>query len=144
MSAYLPMVWFLLGIFGFLIYLFKGGNEIVVSCLVIMGIIVVAALVRQQLARKKRGYYIDKSGGAEDGFIVYHEGGKSVKLYFDRAQDTIYVPSDAKWKETMPEWAKEKKHEIIARIKKQIGTRLIGKSWRYEETDREETILPQS
>ena len=144
MSSYLPMVWFLLGIFGFLIYLFKGGNEIVVSCLVIMGIIIVAALVRQQSVRKKRDFYIDKSGGAEDGFIVYHEGEKSLKVYFDRAQDTIYVPSDAKWKEIMPEWAKERKHEIVDRIKKQIGARLIGKSWRYEETDREEAVLPQS
>ena len=144
MSTYLPMVWLLLGIAGLFIYLSKAANEFLAFSLGLLALIVLAGVVGQRLIRKKQGYSIYKSGGAEDGFIVYGEGGKTVKLYFDRVQDTIYVPSDAKWKEIMPEWAKEKKHEIVARIKKQIGTRLIGKSWRYEETDREETLLRQS
>ena len=143
MSNYLPIVWLLLGIAGVFIYLSRAANKFLVFSLV-LAVIVLAGVARRKLIRKKQGYSIYKSGGAEDGFVVYGEGEKTVKLYFDRVQDTIYIPSDVKWKEIMPEWAKEKKHEIVARIKKEIGTRLIGKSWRYEETDREETLLRQS
>jgi hypothetical protein len=144
MSNYLPIVWLLLGIAGVFIYLSRAANKFLVFSLGLLAVIVLAGVARRKLIRKKQGYSIYKSGGAEDGFIVYGEGEKTVKLYFDRVQDTIYIPSDVKWKEIMPEWAKGKKQEIVARIKKEIGTRLIGKSWRYEETDREETLLRQS
>lgn len=35
----------------------------------------------------------------------------------------VHVPSEAEWREQMPEWAKERRDEIMARIIKEIGTK---------------------
>lgn len=52
--------------------------------------------------------------------IRYSEGDQS--LVFAReaggatTQATIWVPSPRKWRETMPDWAKERRAEILARV----------------------------
>jgi hypothetical protein len=133
----------LLLVLGLAIALAKTGGFIILDILLaITGLILTCSVIRK-LRAKRGGYYIEKSGGAEDGFITYYEGSKTVRLYFNRVQDVIYVPSETKWKQIMPEWAKERKDEIVGRIKEQVGTRLIGKSWSYEESEKEETMLPQ-
>ena len=114
-----------------------------VAGLSILLLIIVVAIVRERLRRKKEGYYIYKRGGAEDGVLFYEEEGKILQFYFDRTKDTIYIPSDLKWKEIMPTWAREKKNEIIARIKMRIGKRWIGKSWTYAESDFAEHLINQ-
>ena len=93
--------------------------------------------------RKKEGYYVFTRGGAEDGSVTYNEAGRTLELYFDRVKNTIYVPSEAKWKEIMPTWAKDRKEEIMGGIKKHVGKRWIGKSWMYEETDAPELLMSQ-
>ena len=95
------------------------------------------------MRRNREGYYVYKRGGADDGTLIYNEEGKILQFYFNRTNDTIYVPSDFKWKEMMPKWAKERKDEIVSRIEKQIGKRLIGKSWTYEGTEKREHLIEQ-
>ena len=137
-------LWAVFAISGIISYFWKRDNRLLLSAIAILVGTIVIALLRETMRRKREGYYVYKRGGADDGTLVYNEQGKILQLYFDRTNDTIYVPSDFKWKEMMPEWAKERKDEILSRIQKQIGKRLIGKSWTYEGTDRREHLIQQA
>ncbi len=64
-------------------------------------------------------------------------------MYFNRLEDIIYIPSAGMWKEVMPDWARERREEILTRIKERVGRRLIGKSWEFEETDSPQKLIPQ-
>jgi hypothetical protein len=110
---------------------------------VFLALIILTFIIRERVRRKKEGYYVQTHGGAEDGYVLYNEDGKALRLYFSRPKDTIYVPSDVKWKEIMPSWARERKVEIMARIRKHVGKRWIGQPWIYEESDKKETLMTQ-
>jgi hypothetical protein len=111
----------------------------------IAGIVIVGLYVwmKTQRRRKRDGYHVFRRGGAEDGIVYYNENGQSLQLYFNRIADTIYIPSEAKWKEVMPDWAHDRRQQIIERVKEGIGKRLIGKSSIYEETDNTSHIVPK-
>lgn len=111
--------------------------------LLIVALIIFTFIMKERIRRKKEGYYVQTRGGAKDGYVLYNEGGKTLRLYFSRPKDTIYVPSDGKWKEIMPGWARERKLEIMGRIRKHVGKRLIGQGWTYEESDKKETLMTQ-
>jgi hypothetical protein len=110
---------------------------------VVLTLIILTFVIRERVRRKREGYYVQTHGGAEDGYVLYNEDGKTLRLYFSRSKDTIYVPSDVKWKEIMPNWARERKLQIMGRIKKHVGKRLIGRAWTYEESDKKERLMTQ-
>jgi hypothetical protein len=120
-----------------------GGTSLFAWSSVILGLAILTFIVRERVRRKKEGYYVQTHGGAEGGYVLYNEDGKTLRLYFSRPKDTIYVPSDTKWKEIMPSWAKERKVEIMGRIRKHVGKRLIGQGWTYEESDKKEMLMSQ-
>jgi len=124
-------------------YSFNSGNWTLFAVLVGICIAVFLATHKEKRRRKKEGYYVSKRGGAEDGILFYNEGEQSLRLYFNRRQDTIYVPSDMKWKEIMPSWAKDRKIQIVSRIRGLIGKRILGKSWTYKETDDPDHVVSQ-
>ena len=111
------------------------------ALLAVVTLAILGGIIKEKWRRKREGYYAYTSGGAEEGVLIYNEAGKILQLYFSRPRDTIYVPTDAKWKEIMPDWARERKDEIVRRIKTRVGKRLIGKGWTYEESDRDEHLL---
>jgi len=100
--------------------------------------IISVVVITERLRRRLEGYYVYMSGGSEDGDLVYREGSGSVRLYFKRRSHTIYVPTDGKWLEVMPDWAKQNKNSIMERVKSQIG-----KHWSFEATEERERILTQ-
>ena len=100
---------------------------------------ILVVLVGERIRRVIEGYYTYMSGGAEDGDLVYRERAKTLRLYFKRPTHTIYVPSDIKWIEVMPDWAKEQKSSIMKRIRGQVG-----RHWRFEDTEKREYILTQT
>jgi hypothetical protein len=140
---YLLGLWAVFAAGGIVLYFWKRENRLLLSAITILIGIIVIEILRERLRRKREGYYVYKRGGADDGTLVYNEEGKMLQLCFNRTTDTIYVPLDFKWKEMMPDWAKERKDEILSRIQKQIGKRLIGKSWSYQGTDRKEHLIEQ-
>jgi hypothetical protein len=142
-SKYFLVLWALVAVIGAALYLSKPENRFLLLGLGVLVLVIVIPVVRERLRRKKEGYYVSKRGGADDGILVYNEGGKTLQLYFNRANDTIYVPSDLRWQGIMPDWARERKKEIVSRIQKRVGKRLIGKSWTYEESDRKEHLINQ-
>jgi hypothetical protein len=103
-----------------------------------IGFTLLAILIGERIRRVIEGYYTYMRGGAEDGDLVYTEGSNTLRLYFKRRAHTIYVPSNVRWREVMPDWAKEKKDLIMKRIKGQVG-----KHWMFEDTETREHLLPQ-
>ncbi len=106
-------------------------------------VIIIVATARRKLREEKEGYRVDSYGGPDGGIVVYHEEDKSLILLYSREKDTVYIPSDSKWKQIMPEWSRERKDEIVARIKQRHGKRLIGKPIAYEESDSDECMAAQ-
>ena len=100
---------------------------------------ILVALIGERVRRVIEGYHTYMSGGAEDGDLVYKERDKTLRLYFRRRTHTIYVPSDTKWIEVMPDWAKEQKGSIMQRIRGQVG-----RHWIFEDTEKRENILTQT
>lgn len=136
-------VWLLVVGIGVVIYLSRSS----IGLLALLtggffGAMILYANFREKIRRKREGYYVYKRGGAEDGILFYSEQGRELQFYFDRRTDTIYIPSDAKWRQTMPGWAHDHKQQVVDRIKQCVGKRLIGKSWSYQETNNDKQIVP--
>jgi len=137
-------VWLVLAGIGIATYLSR--SSVGFWALGVGGAVGAAALylgLGERRRRNKEGYYVYKRGGAEDGILFYGEQDRELQFYFDRRTDTIYIPSDAEWKQIMPIWAHDHKQQIVSRIKQRIGKRLIGKSWNYEETGNPKRIVPK-
>jgi hypothetical protein len=118
-------------------------NQLLLPGLGFVLLMIVIAIAKQRLRSRKEGFHVQKRGGAEDGVLLYKEGEKSLQIYFNRLEDIIYIPSASMWKEVMPDWARERRDEILARIKKRVGRRLIGRSWEFEETDSPQKLISQ-
>ena len=114
-------------------------ERIIVGGLATLVFTVIATLLIERIRRFTEGYYVKLSGGADDGDLTYHDSGRILRLYFKRRSRMIYVPSDPKWVEVMPTWARENKISIMLKIRGQIG-----KHWNFEETEKQEFILRQS
>ena len=120
--------WILLAAASFVLYLSKPGNEYALSGIIVVILITVIFVMREWLRRRREGYYVVTKGNADGGDLVYHEADRSLTFYFDRGTRTVYVPSNRKWEEQMPEWAKARKLEILENIRKRLG-----RTWKLEE-----------
>jgi hypothetical protein len=118
-------------------------NQLLLLSVGLIFLIIVIAITRNRLRRGKEGFHVYKRGGGEDGVLIYEEGEKSLQVYFNRLEDIIYIPSAVMWKEIMPDWARERRDEILVRIKERVGKRLIGKNWEFEETESPQKLIPQ-
>jgi len=138
-------VWLAIAGIAVVVYLMRSNFSIWVWVLgvSICGFLLYAKL-REQRRRNREGYYVYRRGGAEGGILFYNEEGRILQFYFDRSTDTIYIPSDATWREVMPIWAHNRKQQIVSRLKQRFGKRLIGKSWTYEESDNPSQIVPKT
>jgi ribose 5-phosphate isomerase B len=55
------------------------------------------------------------------GYILYWEGKDSVEFKVDpglKHPSVINIPSDTRWKEEMPEWCRDRREEIVERLKR--------------------------
>ena len=85
---------------------------------------------------------VESYSGPDGGIVVYIEGEKRLVLLYSREKDVVFVPADSKWKQVMPEWARDRKNEIVARVKQRHGKRVMGNPIGYEETDLDEWTAP--
>jgi hypothetical protein len=120
--------WMVLACLAFAAYLTKPGSEYALAGIVSLIVIAVFFVMREWLRRKREGFYVSTRGNAEGGDVVYHEADRFLTFYFDREARTIYVPSNRKWEEQMPEWAKARRLEIMENIRKRLG-----KTWNFED-----------
>ena len=81
---------------------------------------------KRALARRKRlGYYVSVRGGVWT--VEYIEGEKRLLLHFEMGipTDILYVPSERDWLRDMPDWAKDRREEILVRIRQELGPKWI-------------------
>ena len=119
-------VWMVLAAISFFIYLLKPGNEYVlgtVLCLVTGGAFL---FIKEKLRRRRDGFYIETKGNADGGDMIYHEAENALTFYFDRRERMIYIPSDQKWDDHMPDWARTRRAEILENIRQKRGS-----TWRF-------------
>ena len=58
--------------------------------------------------------------------LTYSERGESFKIYIDPPirpgkPFTFYLPGPDRWREVFPDWAAERREEIVARIKEECA-----------------------
>jgi hypothetical protein len=121
----------------------EGAVAAIAAVAIVVAIII--ALARRKWRDEREGFSVYSYGGPDGGVVVYREADRSLNLIYSQRRDTVFIPSDPKWKQVMPEWSRERKGEIIARIKQRHGKRLIGKPIVYEESDADEDmpLLPE-
>lgn len=79
--------------------------------------------IRRHYWLRKNGFWAEFKQNIGDSIVFYEEfrDGRvekiSIKGFFDRGPYTIYIPVDEMWQETIPEWAKWRKNEIVERMK---------------------------
>src|ERR1041385_998977 len=75
--------------------------------------------------RKSLGYWVTVLGG--EWHVVYHEGERWLSMNFELGgfgqQEILYVPSMDKWLREMPDWAKNRRTEIVERVIGELGTK---------------------
>jgi len=73
---------------------------------------------------RRRGYYINLAEYSADGSLLYREGPNVLLLYFERnfakKTFTIHLWTDEGWRTKMPDWSKNRKPEIMGRIKNEF------------------------
>jgi len=76
--------------------------------------------------KKKHSYLVDRAGPRErgDGFcFTYYEKGKQLKFFGEDPENTIYVPNEELWKNTMPEFFRNRYSVVVDRLKRKKGRR---------------------
>ena len=58
--------------------------------------------------------------------LKYSEGSRSFKIYIDPPGRygepfTFYLPGSDRWRKVLPEWAADRREEIVARIKEECA-----------------------
>jgi hypothetical protein len=128
MTKLFTVAWFISGAIILIVYLLRPENRFVLGGAALLVMMLVIPFIREALRRKREGFYVNTRGNADGGDVIYHEDEKSLTFYFDRLSHIVYVPSNRKWEEEMPEWAKRRKIEIVERI-----TKRMGKHWKFIE-----------
>jgi hypothetical protein len=123
------IAWVLLGAIILIANLLLPENRFVLGAALLATVAVATPLLREWLRRKREGFYVNTKGNADGGDVIYNEDGKSLTFYFDRGARTIHIPSNRKWEEAMPEWAKGRKVEILERVRKRMGN-----NWTFEDS----------
>lgn len=100
----------------------------------------IIALARRKWRDEREGFSVEADGGPDWGVVVYREEDRSLSLIYSPGKDTVFIPSDSKWTQIMPEWSHGRKDEIVARMKQRHGKRWVGKSIVYEESDADEDM----
>ena len=69
-----------------------------------------------RLIQVSRGYVIRISGHFRTTVIFYSEGKNRLHLISHDTKRTFHLPDSAEWIATMPEWARDKREQILDRI----------------------------
>jgi hypothetical protein len=77
--------------------------------------------------KKRTSYLVSRAGPREpgDGFwFTYYEKGKELNFFGEDPENTIYVPNEELWKNTMPDFFRDRYNVIIDRLKRKMGRRM--------------------
>lgn len=80
-----------------------------------------------ELYRKRTSYLVSFHGPRErgDGFcFTYYEKGKELNFFGEDPENTIYLPDEELWRNTMPDFFKDRYNVIVERLKRTMGRRI--------------------
>ena len=93
-------------------------------------------------AKKKEkfaeGFFI--SGLGHGSGVLYEEPDKRMLSFYYARRGDLLVPDDPHWIHAMPDWAKARKAEILARIRMQ---RMASGFIEYPDEEKKERLLKQ-
>jgi hypothetical protein len=74
-----------------------------------------------------RGFWVTREGRDAIEYQELHNG-RVERLTLGGemmvgAPHVVYVPTEEEWRQTMPEWAQGRRDEIIANVRRQLGTK---------------------
>jgi len=83
--------------------------------------------VRRYYGLKIRGFWVRPEGRDAIEYQEIHEG-KVQRLIIAgemvvKAPHVVYIPTEAEWQESMPQWARGRRDEIIENVKRGLGTK---------------------
>lgn len=74
-----------------------------------------------------RGFWVTRQGRDEIEYQELREGGVERLTISGEmmvgAPDVVYVPTEEEWLHTMPEWSQGRREEIIAKVRRKLGTK---------------------
>jgi hypothetical protein len=85
---------------------------------VVVLILIVGEKIRRHLKLKRQGYWAE--GGKDSVTYVELDGSGTRQLEIDGEIGVVYMPSEDIWNQTMPDWAKGRRSEIEARLRKEL------------------------
>ncbi|MCP5521978.1 MAG: hypothetical protein H7A46_10575 [Verrucomicrobiales bacterium] len=139
-----PRAWVLLVLLGCMTaVLFEDSPIVAPAVYVVLISCIVAARTRFALRLRRRGFRV-RFRGPE--ILAYEEsaaGGDTRHLQFDYGHVSpgklgISWPSEEAWQRRAPDWAQGRREEILARIREDLGNRLV----RCVETEQVVTTQP--
>src|ERR1051325_6926323 len=107
---------------------------LILRLVVLIAVPIILYLQVLRIAQKRRrdglGYWVSVHGG--EWHVVFHEALHSLSMDFEMGgfghPDILYVPTEEEWTRSMPEWARDRRREIMERVMGELGT----KSWIYD------------
>ena len=120
-------------------------------CIIISILLVPFSLwnqIRRQYWLRTQVFWAEFKQSVGDSIVLYEEFHKGrieqiiIKGFFDKdfmnRPYTINIPTDEKWQENMPEWAKWRKGEIVKRMKIFLDPQKYGYDYEKPEWFREQ------
>jgi hypothetical protein len=76
--------------------------------------------------KKRTSYLVSRVGPRErgDGFsFTYYEKGKELYFFGENPENTICLPNEELWKNTMPDFFRDRYNVVVPRLKRKMGRR---------------------
>jgi hypothetical protein len=135
-----PGAWVSVAIFVGLSYWFFRSYPIIAAILYgSIVLYVVLSRVRSSWLLRKHGYRV-RWFGRDSFYYEELQTGQIRRLMLDgylmaRGPRSVYFPSPEDWRRKMPDWARDRRDEILARVRGELGT----KHFRYYDAETQGT-----
>jgi hypothetical protein len=76
--------------------------------------------------KKRTSYLVTRVGPREpgDGFcFTYYEKGKELSFFGQDPENTIYLPDEELWRNSMPDFFRDRYNVVVERLKRKLGRR---------------------
>lgn len=123
MRRFIPHPQSTMGLFVHITEFIWSAMRLIEGLCLLFGIAVTWTVLSTRYQLSKKGFYIHTSLGreSEDGWaITYEEKDRSLTFSGPSEKRVVKVPSDELWNEIMPEWAKNRKNDIVKRLEQNV------------------------
>jgi hypothetical protein len=74
---------------------------------------------------RRLGYRVLSRGRGQFAYEERYDGQSCVlEIHGEMEKRQVYLPSEQSWRESVPEWARERRDEIVQRVRQAVGERM--------------------